>query len=184
MSEEQLVASAGEGTAHRAGHAVRVGKVTAWDPVSVRPGLEGDLSFVEDAWSKAAVKDRGGPLGERWVRVDGGRLLLAPNEWHEMRRARIRALLGRSAVLVGHRADAPDVVWAWLVFDVEAIEGTTNSVLMTLHWVWTRPELRRRGYAREMVASARRRAGVAVDIHTRCSHMTSAGQAFLARVGP
>lgn len=156
----------------------------AQPPLCIRRGTMADLPYCEDTWSKAAVKDRGGPLGERWVRVDGGRLLLSPKAWHEMQREHIKATLGRSGVLVGHRADAPDVVWCWLAWDVAAIEGTVNEVSITLHYAWTRPELRRRGYASALYQSAMRRSGIDVIRRVRCSHMTPAGEALFAKVHP
>lgn len=153
-------------------------------PLCIRHGTMVDLPYLEDVWTKAAVKDRGGPQGERWVRVDNGRLLLALNEWHDMRHDRIKATLARSGILVGHRHDAPEVVWAFLVFEVEPTEGTASDVTMTLHWAWTRPELRGRGYAQALLAKARALAGIAVNVRTRCSHMTPAGEALIAKVNP
>jgi GNAT superfamily N-acetyltransferase len=136
--------------------------------VRIRLATTGDLPYLEDLWSKSRVKVRPGPLGDRWVHV-GEQLRISPRAWHAMQRAWIRSCLEWAGVLVLHRPDAPDVVLACCVYEL----GDRAPVL---HWVWTRPELRRRGYASALL----RHVASSTSSAFRASHMTTAGQALLA----
>lgn len=140
-------------------------------PLILRPGEPADHVAVKDSWARTYSRGapHGGPLGETWC--DFGRNILAPNLFHAAHRGVIDMLLERSGLVIGYTHDhAPEVIASWCAFEWE--HGSA-----TLHYVWTRGELRGRGYALEVVRCAVAIAGGPGRV--RASHMTKAGAGLL-----
>jgi len=144
---------------------------TANTTFQVRPGTADDLAIVTDSWVKSFVpSDRAARLPGWWGDPTGDRYIwssshaLGPNVWYRMHRAMVGELLDRCALLVLCTPSAPEVVLAWVAFDAD-------EAFVRLHYAWTRPELRRRGHGRTLIAEARSKGGDRLW----ASHMTPDG---------
>lgn len=140
-------------------------------PLILRPGDAADHALVKDAWARTYARHamHGGPLDDAWCTF--GRHLLAPDLFHSAHRGVIDLLLERSGLVVGYTHDhAPEVIAAWCAFE-------WSPTTITLHYAWTRVELRGRGYAATVVRCAQGIAGGPERI--RASHWTRGGQALL-----
>lgn len=138
----------------------------------VRPGRAADLALVKDTWSRSfgPQKSPKGPLGDRWVELQGkdGPHHVAPNIWHRAKRAEVdRILDAGAAVLVGHIAAEDRVVMGWLVADLVSPSR--------LHYVWVRQDVRRRGYATKLLQAL----AALAETEWRTTHLTPDGQRLI-----
>lgn len=138
--------------------------------IVLRPGTEADLPVVKDAWVRSFTAGGSRKIdGETWTPV--ARAWLSPSLFLSAQRSTVDEVLGQARLLVAHDAPDPEIVLGWVAFD----PGSPTTV----HYVWVRKALRRRGYGLALLKSAAAVGGEGV----RFSHMTKDGQALAEKMG-
>lgn len=155
-----------------------------WCPMTyrIRPATHDDLPLVFDSWAKSFRLPRPrkvagcGLMGsDTFVELGSdGKRMVAPNVWGAALTWTVERLAERSAIAVAYHPSNAEVVVGWVAF--ESADGVT-----TIHYAWVRPDFRRQGVARLLLAKVRE---LTDDTTLRASFMTRDGREMLRRLAP
>lgn len=124
----------------------------------IRPGVEGDHNFIIQSWIRS------------WRISKPGKLI--PQEIYSFEMSHlVMSTLARSSCDVVAAAAEPSTIVAWIVYDQRPRLGV-------VHFAYTRPQARKRGVCRELVA----RVG-AEGRQLLYTHHTDAGGQVAQRLG-